>query len=193
VIFYLGSQTSAWTVWIPFLGSLVVAGISGIVTFLGIRRSNENNRLTIAAADDREIKKWHRETLIRLCEEATAVPRDIGLRYRDEALGAKAEKWSEYQTLNWASARRLGSLADSFAILCEDDVRTTCEAIRDSALAIRPLADEVHTQALDHADECVTYLPGYKTFYSALTGLTRKREEFVNAAKVRMREHTASP
>ncbi|MVU79489.1 hypothetical protein GPX89_19850 [Nocardia sp. ET3-3] len=53
------------TVWLPLISSLVVA----TVTLIGIRINNRTNRAAIAAADEREYRKWQREMILRQCSE----------------------------------------------------------------------------------------------------------------------------
>ena len=46
--------------------------------YYGICKSVENNQKTIDASNAREVEKWHRETLIKLCEEAWTCHRARG-------------------------------------------------------------------------------------------------------------------
>lgn len=55
-------QYAPLAVWLPFLGSCIVAGAA----FLGVFLSNRTNRTAIAAADGREYQRWHREALAEL-------------------------------------------------------------------------------------------------------------------------------
>ncbi|MBF6300196.1 hypothetical protein IU459_22000 [Nocardia amamiensis] len=54
------------TSWLPLISSLVIAS----VTLFGIRINNRTNKAAIAAADEREYRKWQRETVLRQCAEA---------------------------------------------------------------------------------------------------------------------------
>lgn len=180
-----------WTPWIPLLGSLLVA----LGAYLGIRKTAkksqlaidkgvENNQKAIDASSKREVEKWYRETLIRLCEEASSAQRDIDRRYNTEAIGTN-EKWEAYQDAVWMGCRKLGSLADSFTILGADDLNDKCVALRKAAEAVAGPARVLREQALATPTEKVRSLPGWLEHYNALVALSNAREELIFAAAKR--------
>ncbi|MBU8820394.1 hypothetical protein KL864_31450 [Mycolicibacterium goodii] len=191
MIFNFGTQASVWTPWIPLLGSLVVA----LGAYYGIRKTTqksqlaidkgvENNQKAIDEASRREIEKWYRETLIRLCEEASSAQRDIDRRYNTEAVST-TEKWEAYQDAVWMGTRKLGSLADSFTILGADDLNDKCAALRRAAEAVAKPAKILRDQALANPNEKVRNLPGWVEHYNALVALSNAREELIFAAAKR--------
>ncbi|WP_428338798.1 hypothetical protein [Mycobacterium sp.] len=53
-----------WQLWLPFVGSLIVA----MVAFIGVLLSNRTNGRAITASDERELVRWRREKLLELAD-----------------------------------------------------------------------------------------------------------------------------
>lgn len=177
VIFNFAQTSPWWIPWIPFLGSLVVA----IGAFYGIRKATENNQKAIEASNTREVEKWRRETLIRLCEEASAAQRDIDRRYNHEAISTP-NKWDEYQKAVWVGTRKLGSIADSFTILGASDLNDKCIAMREAAHAVAKPAKALRSQAQNSPSEKLESLPGWLDHWNALVALSNAREQLIYSA-----------
>ena len=165
-----------------------------IGAFYGIRKTTENSQKAIHestkntlkaidASDRREIEKWRRETLLRLCEEASTAQRDIDRRYNREALTTE-ENWETYQDAVWIGTRKLGSLADSFTVLGSDDLNDKCEKLKKAAEAVAGPARILRDEALNHPNgrKELRNLPGWVEHYNALVNLSNAREELIFAA-----------
>lgn len=180
MIVFLGSAAAApdwWVAWIPLLGSALVA----IGAYYGIRKNSESNQKTIEASNEREYDKWQRETLIRLCEEASTAQRDIDRRYNREAVTTDS-KWEAYQDSVWMSTRKLGSIADSFTILGADNLNDKCVAMQKAAYAVAGPAKVLRSQALDSPGQPLESLPGWVDHHNALAALSNSREQLIFAA-----------
>ncbi|MGX9673003.1 hypothetical protein [Mycobacterium sp. HM-7] len=62
-----------------FCASLVASGVA----YLGIRKSNATNEAAITAADNREMAKWRRETLLKLASEANVAAVEFSIAMRN--------------------------------------------------------------------------------------------------------------
>lgn len=78
IIQIVQNSPASYQYWLPFLGSLVLAG----VTVIGIWKSNATNRKAISAADSREWTKWRREKLTAHVEKFTALADEVAASLR---------------------------------------------------------------------------------------------------------------
>ncbi|MFI5537543.1 hypothetical protein ACIA5H_14230 [Nocardia sp. NPDC051900] len=119
------------TPWLPLISSLVIAS----VTLVGVRINNRTNRAAIAAADEREYRKWQRETVLRQCAEAT----ETALLAHDEyhnlyLLGIKAgrgEVSAAAGELVAATDEYIRKLGANIAVLNMLNARKTAEQCKE--------------------------------------------------------------
>ncbi|MEU1981962.1 hypothetical protein [Nocardia sp. NPDC019395] len=138
------------TSWLPLIGSLLIAS----VTLIGITINNRTNNLAIAAAEEREHRKWQREAVLRLCGEAVETALHAQADYDRLVYDILDEvQEDELRKLVEDHARKLGATAAMLhmlnARLVGDASAKLQAAVTDSgfrsaatALAHRAAADE---------------------------------------------------
>lgn len=119
------SHASAWTPWLPVLGSVIVA----LAAFTGVFLSNRTNRAAIAAADDREHDKWWREAVLTEVAEALDTSSVLSFNFADRP------------------ARTAGLTDESLAKM-GDSFESDLAKLRGNAGKLRILADELSSQVL---------------------------------------------
>ncbi|MFI6369240.1 hypothetical protein ACIBG0_41855 [Nocardia sp. NPDC050630] len=109
------------TPWLPLISSLVIAS----VTLFGIRVNNRTNSAAIAAADEREYRKWQRETVLRQCAEAIETAMIAEHAY-DHWLMGSAKDLGELKAMMLEYWRKLGANAAMLKMLNANAVADKC-------------------------------------------------------------------
>jgi hypothetical protein len=73
---------SLWT-WLGPSLLFIASLVASCVAYFGIRKSNATSEAAITAADNREMVKWRRETLLKLSSEVASAAHDLTVELRD--------------------------------------------------------------------------------------------------------------
>ncbi|MGY2036605.1 hypothetical protein ACW9HF_15090 [Nocardia gipuzkoensis] len=111
------------TSWLPLISSLVIAS----VTFFGIRINNRTNLAAIAAADEREYRKWQRETVLRQCGEAIETALQADHDYWHVQVRRSTKNQVELKAATEAYWRKLVAM---LRMLDADGIAESCRALQ---------------------------------------------------------------
>lgn len=187
------NHTDWWQPYLPpgigLLGSVVVAGAA----FYGVRKSNATNVRSIEAADNRELEKWRRDTLMQLSSEVSEITRDVDRSYNRAAIGSDDDEFKKtHQATVWVSTRKLGTVQDSFRIIGKDSLAIKCSLIREAAYEIADPAEQ-HRLVVRSDDEPSDdeYQETRERLDAALKGMSDALSAFVVAAELELRPTAA--
>lgn len=127
---------SLWT----WLGPVLLFGaslVASCVAYFGIRKSNATSEAAIIAADNREMTKWRRETLLKLASDANvaAVDLSIAMRNARDRKSSDTVDPSDLDTLR-RSITLLRDLADHLLLIGATRLSTLGSAIFDASRVV---------------------------------------------------------
>lgn len=122
-----------WQPWLPVGTGLVIA----MVAFAGVLISNRTNRLAIAAADGREVDKWKRDTLLRLCSEAVTASLEVESLYEK---GVK-ERENIDKTAILAAIQKIGPVAETINLIGDNGLTELARRLEEACNGIESFAD----------------------------------------------------
>jgi hypothetical protein len=123
-----------WLPWHPVGTGLIVA----MVAFVGVLISNRTNRLAIAAADGREVDKWRRDTLLKLCSEAVTASLAVEGLYEQ---GVK-ERQSVDRSAIAQAINKIGPAAETMNLLGEVGLMELTRRLDDGCRGIETFAEK---------------------------------------------------
>lgn len=129
-------QSGAASLW-TWLGPVLLFGASLVasgVAYFGIRKSNETSEAAITAADNREVTKWRRETLLKLASDANvaAVELSMAMRRARDRKSSDTVDPRDLDTLR-SSIRLLRDLADHLLLIGATRLSTFASAVFEAS------------------------------------------------------------
>ncbi|GFG67915.1 hypothetical protein MKUB_54050 [Mycobacterium kubicae] len=201
------NHTEWWQPWLPVGTGLVVA----MVAFAGVLLSNRTNRRAIAAADGREVDKWRRDTLLRLCSDAVTASLDVETLYEKgveerqnldgDAIAAAIHKIGPVaETINLIGitalvelARRLEEACNGIQTYAEEFVvaRITYENLLDDFKNASPEATPLEVAAASNEARQVGLTNAESEFAASIARMATVRGFFIQKAGEVLNEKTS--
>lgn len=138
-----------WIPWLPVGTGMVVA----TVAFFGVLVNNRTNRLAIAAADGREVDKWRRDTLLKLCSEAVTASLEVEGLYEH---GVK-ERQSIDRNAIFAAISKIGPAAETINLLGEVGLTELARRLDEACRGIEALAEEFVAANITYENQLDAY------------------------------------
>ncbi|MFC9440279.1 hypothetical protein [Nocardia sp. NPDC057030] len=113
------------TPWLPLISSLIIAS----VTLFGVRINNRTNRTAIFVAEEREYRKWQRETVLRQCTDAVETALTAEDAYR-HWLKDSARDLDELRAMTFEYSRKLCTNASVLEMLNAHKVAGMCTSLQ---------------------------------------------------------------
>ncbi|MFV8173529.1 hypothetical protein [Mycolicibacterium peregrinum] len=108
-----------------------------MVAFAGVLISNHTNRLAIAAADGREVDKWRRDTLLRLCSEAVAASLEVEGLYEKGV----SERENLDKTAISAAIQKIGPVAETINLIGDIGLTELARRLEEACNGIESFAE----------------------------------------------------
>jgi hypothetical protein len=127
------NHTDWWQRWLPVTTGLLV----GLVAFAGVLISNRTNRRAIAAADYREVDKWRRDTILRLCSEAVTASLEVESLYEN---GVQPQENIDEKGIAVA-IRKIGPVSETVNLIGIISLAELARRLEDACNGIRTFAE----------------------------------------------------
>lgn len=141
------------TPWLPLISSLVVASVA----LVGIRINNRTNQDAIAAANEREYRKWLRETVLKQCCEAIDTALSASDSFHDWYLSSDGTDVSPYDAAVFGYARKLSANAATLEILNAPTIAAQCNQIQDTLIYVLEALEADDLEKLQEGQSHLTH------------------------------------
>jgi hypothetical protein len=128
------NHTDWWQPWLPVASAFMVA----LVAFAGVLISNRTNRRAIDAADYREVEKWRRDTVLRLCPEAVTASLEVESLYEN---GVRTQENIDHDAIA-AAIRKIGPVHETINLIGITSLTELGRRLEEACNGIKTFADD---------------------------------------------------